>query len=204
MSRPLSVLLIAAWLAMPGPVWAQEEKLTPEQIAAIRRDEQAAQARVSAAYGHRQPSEMSAEERRQAIRDQQAAGLAVLEKHGVSDKAYARRTARLSREELAAVSREEKRLEAMERKGRAGAAQQEDEQALAPEDIPIQTGFGDGNPVELESSKDAASVVEQGLPPGAEGEDGAPVISNFEAGLEAAPLRPPAPSAKKKKSKRRK
>ena len=35
MSRPMSVLLIATWLAMPGRVWAQEEELTPEKIAAM-------------------------------------------------------------------------------------------------------------------------------------------------------------------------
>ena len=76
MSRRMSVLLVASWLAVPG--LAVAEDLPPEKIAAIRRDEQAAQARVSAAYGNRKPSELSNEERRQIIQDQQDAGLAVL------------------------------------------------------------------------------------------------------------------------------
>lgn len=197
MSHRMSVLLMAAWLAVPGLARAQEEELTPEKIAAIRRDEQAAQARVDAAYGHRKPSEMSTGERRQAIRDQQAAGLAVLEKHGVSDKAYARRVARLSLEEREAVAREERRLADREQAAREAAAQER--QARAPEDIPIQMGFGDGNPVELESSEEAASVVEQGLPPGAQDMDDLLGGGALEPGPEVLPATRAAPPAKKKK-----
>jgi hypothetical protein len=198
----MSVLLVASWLTVPGLALADEEELTPEKIAAIRRDEQAAQSKVDATSGNRKPSEMSTEERQQAIRDQQAAGMAVMEKHGVSDKDYARRMARLTPEERDAVAREEKRLEveaaqaAAEKKKKA-----EDEEARAPEDIPIQTGFGDGNPVELEASEDAASVVEGGLPPGA---DGASAAEAVEAATEAAPAAPAAPPAKKRKKGRKK
>jgi hypothetical protein len=205
----MSVLLVATWISVPGLAWAQDEELTPEKIAAIRRDERAAQAKVSAAYGNRMPSEMSTEERQQAIRDQQAAGLAVMEKHGVSDKDYARRVAQLSREELSAVEREEKRLEDEERKAQAAREaeekrkREEEERALAPEDIPIQTGFGDNNPVELESTEEAASVVEQGLPPGAEEADGAAAAGSVRAGAVKAPAAPAAPPAKKKKKKKR-
>jgi hypothetical protein len=209
MSRRMSVLLVATWLAVPGMAWAQDEELTPEKIAAIRRDEQAAQAKVDAAYGNRKPSEMSSEERQKAIQDQQSAGLAVMEKHGVSDKDYARRVARLSPEEREAVAREEKRLEEEEKKAQAAREaeekkkQEEQEQARAPEDIPIQTGFGDNNPVEMESSEEAASVVEQGLPPGAEEAEGASAAGATEAGMQEAPAAP-ADSPKKKKKKRRK
>lgn len=202
MSRRMPVLLFATWLAVPGLAWAQDEELTPEKIAAIRRDEQAAQAKVDAAYGNRKPSEMSTEERRKAIQDQQAAGLAVMERHGVSDKDYARRVARLSPEEREAVAREERRLEEEERK--AQAAREEEERALAPEDIPIQTGFGDNNPVELESTGEAASVVEQGLPPGAEEAGGASGAAAMEAGTQQAPAAQAAPPAKKKKQKQKK
>jgi hypothetical protein len=211
MSRRMPMLLVATWMAIPGLAWAQDEEqeLTPERIAAIRRDEQAAQAKVDAAYGNRKPSEMSSEERQQAIRDQQAAGLDVMAKHGVSDKDYARRVARLSPEEREAVAREEKRLEEEEKRAQAAREaeekkkKEEEERALAPEDIPIQTGFGDNNPVELESTQDAASVVEEGLPPGAEEADGASEAPAVEVGSQEVPAAPAAPPAKKKKKRRK-
>jgi hypothetical protein len=209
MSRRMSVLLFATWIAIPGLAWAQDEELTPEKIAAIRRDEQAAQAKVEAAYGNRKPSEMSTEERQQAIRDQQAAGLGVMARHGVSDKDYARRVARLTQEEREAVEREEKRLEEEEKKALAAREEEErkkkeeEERALAPEEIPIQTGFGDNNPVELESTEEAASVVEQGLPPGAEEADGVSQGAAEETVTKGAPAAPAAAPAKKKKKRRK-
>lgn len=211
MSRRMPMLLVATWMAIPGLAWAQDEEqeLTPEKIAAIHRDEQAAQAKVDAAYGNRKPSEMSPEERQQAIRDQQAAGLDVMAKHGISDKDYARRVARLSQAEREAVEREEQRLEEEEKKAQAAREaeekkkKEEEEQALTPEDIPIQTGFGDNNPVELESTEGSASVVEQGLPPGAEEADGAAAAGVVESGSEEAPATPatPPPARKKKRKK---
>lgn len=176
MSRRMSVLLLASWLAVPGLALAQEEdqELTPEKIAAIRRDEQAAKAKVDAEYGNRKSSEMNTEERRQQIQERQKAGLAVLEKHGVSDKEYSRRIARMSREENEAVARAEKNLEAKEKAAKEAAEQKKAEQ-VPPEEVPIQQGISDENPVELEASEDAASVVEQGLPPGEAGAEGAPV-----------------------------
>jgi hypothetical protein len=175
MSRRTSVLLLVSWLTAPGVALAQDEELTPEKIAAIRRDEKAAQDKVNEAYGNRKPSEMSTEERRQVIQDQQRAGLDVMAKHGVSDKEYSRHVARMGREEREAVDQAEKKLEAEERAAKAAAEQKKAEQEQRPpEDIPIQQGISDENPVELESSQDAASVVEQGLPPGETGLEEAP------------------------------
>jgi len=204
MSRRMPMLLVATWIAIPGLAWAQDEEqeLTPEKIAAIRRDEQAAQSKVDAAYGNRKPSEMSPEERQQAIRDQQAAGQDVMAKHGVSDKDYARRVAQLSRDEREAVAREEKRLEEEEEKKKEEEEKkkkEEEQQALAPEDIPIQTGFGDSNPVELESTEGAGSVVEQGLPPGADEADGASEAPVTEAAMQEVKVAPAASSGKKKR-----
>jgi hypothetical protein len=199
MSRRMSVLLVASWLAVPGLALAQE--LTPEKIAAIRRDEQAAQAKVDAAYGNRKPSEMSNEERRQAARDQQTAGMGVLEKHGVSDKEYARHTARMRPEEREAVAQAEKKLEAEEKAAQAAreaaAKKKTDEEAQAPEDIPIQQGINEDSPVELEAAEGAASVVEEGLPPGEMGLEEAPAEDSLEEATEAAPAAP-APKGRRK------
>ena len=65
MSRPLRILLLSTSLAVPGLALAEE--LTPEQIARIRRDEQAAIEQVNAAHGHKKSSELSSEERLQMI-----------------------------------------------------------------------------------------------------------------------------------------
>ncbi|ADO73317.1 hypothetical protein [Stigmatella aurantiaca] len=161
MSRPMPVLLLASWLAAPGLALAQDA-LTPEKIALIRRDEQAALDRVNERYGNRKPSEMTSEERRQSIQDQQQAMAAVLEKHEVSDKQYARHVARMSLAERDAVTAAAKQLEAEAQAARE-AAQNRPPQ---PEEIPIQNGISDQNPVELESVAGAPAVVEQGLPPG--------------------------------------
>ena len=200
MSRRTSVLLVASWLAVPGLALAQEQQaLTPQKIAEIRRDDQAAQARVNAAYGNRKPSEMSTEERSQATKDQQAAGLAVLEKHGVSDKDYSRQVARMSPEEREAVAKAEKKLEADEKAAQeAKKAEETKAEEVAPEDIPVQEGISEENPVEMESSKDAASVVEHGLPPGEQGTDEAPPGEGVAAPTEAAPAEAHTKKGKKK------
>ncbi|MFL5344343.1 MAG: hypothetical protein ACJ8AT_06100 [Hyalangium sp.] len=199
MSRRTSVLLVAAWVAMPGLALAEVE-LTPEKIAEIHRDEQAAKAKVNAAHGHKDPSEMTNEERAQAIQDEQAAALAVMEKHGVSDKEYSRHVAQMSLEEREAVSKAEKKLEAAAKeKAAKEAAQGKEEEPKAPEDIPIQQGISDEHPVEMESSGDSASVVEQGLPPGEQAGDEASAADSTEAPKDEAPAAP----AKKKSSKRK-
>ncbi|MDY7233204.1 hypothetical protein [Hyalangium rubrum] len=174
MSRRTSVLLLASWLTVPGLALAQEaeeQELTPEKIAAIRRDEQKAKDKVNEAYGNRKSSEMSTDERRQVIQEQQQAGQKVMEKHGVSDKEYSRHVARMGREETEAVARAEKALEAKEKAAREAEQKKKAEKEL-PEEVPIQQGISDENPVELEASEDAASVVEQGLPPGETGAEG--------------------------------
>jgi hypothetical protein len=199
MSRRTSVLLVASWLAVPGLALAEEE-LTPEKIAAIRRDEKAAQAKVDAASGNRKSSEMSNEERQKSIRDQQAAGLGVMEKHGVSDKEYSRRVARLTPEERDAVDRAEKKLEAEEKAKREAEQkkqQGEGAEAQAPEDIPIQQGISEENPVELEAAEGAGNVVEEGLPPGEQGLEEMPADEGM-VPVEEAPAAP-APKSKGRK-----
>jgi hypothetical protein len=205
MSRRTSVLLVATWLAVPGLALAEEE-LTPEKVAAIHRDEQAAKAKVDAAYGNRKPSEMTNEERAQAAKDQQAAGLSVMEKHGVSDKEYSRHVATMPPEEREAVARAEKKQEADEKAAKEAkeSEQKKDDEGSSGEDIPIQQGISDEHPVEMESSGDASSVVEQGLPPGEQASDEAPAMDGADAAQEAAPAAPAAPAAHSKKSSKRK
>lgn len=168
-SRP-TLLLLTSWLVLPGLAAAQEStELTPEKVAEIRQDDAQAQAKVSEEFGNRKPSEMSNEERAAAIEKQQAASAGVLEKHGVSAKEFARYEARMGPEGSARAKAEQKRLEE-----KAQAAKQAPPPAgeKAAEDVPVQVGFSDADPVELEATEGAEPVVDIGIP-GEEGAEGA-------------------------------
>ncbi|WP_241759234.1 hypothetical protein [Pyxidicoccus parkwayensis] len=198
-TRP-TLFLLASWLVLPGLAGAQESTdLTPEKVAEIRRDDAQAQAKVNEEFGNRKPSELSNEERTQAIDKQQAASAAVLEKHGVSAKEYARYEARMGPEGNARAKAEQQRLEAQAQAAKQPPAPTEEK---AAEDVPVQLGFSEQDPVELEATEDAEPIVELGVPGGGEeGGDAVPV----EVGAvqeEAKPAKKPAaraPAAKKKK-----
>ena len=81
---------------------------TPEQVAKIQHDVQKAQDEVDKKYQGRQ---LSAEERKQQIKDRGAAEGTVLEKAGVDRKEYARASAKLSKDDRAAVESEKVKLE---------------------------------------------------------------------------------------------
>jgi hypothetical protein len=162
MTRRPSALLLASWLALPGLALAQEEsELTPQKVAAIRRDEEAALARVDEAHEKKQPSEMDREERRQVIQEQQAASAAVLEKHGVTAKEYARYTARMGPDGNAAVEAELKRLDA---EAKAKEAKAKEAAAAPPQEVAIQQGINEKNPVQLDADPSAPPLIEKGLP----------------------------------------
>ena len=73
-------------------------------------------------------------------------------------------------EENKAVAEAEKVLEAREQEAaraaaKAAEAPKEEEKPLAPEEIPIQRGFSDKNPIEMEAVPGAPPIVEEGLRP---------------------------------------
>ncbi len=180
MRTSLRLLVVASCLALPGLARAQEDaELTPEKVAAIRRDEQQALSKVDAEYGNRKPSEMSQEERREAIQKQAAATASAMEKHGVSAKDYARYTARMTPEDNARAKAEEKRLEAQAAQAAAAAKKPAEE-----EEVPIQQGFSEEDPVELEAEEGAEPVVDVGVPREAETEAGAVPVEGMDAAEE--------------------
>ncbi|WP_426753122.1 hypothetical protein [Myxococcus sp. Y35] len=156
--RP-ALFLVASWLAVPGLAFAAESgELTPEKVAAIRRDEAQALAKVSEEYGNRRPSEMSTSERREAIDKEQAASAAVLEKHGVSAKEFARYEARMTPEDNARAKAEEKRL------ADAAQAAKQAPKPAAQEEVHIQQGFSNEDPVEVETAEGAEPAIDVGVP----------------------------------------
>lgn len=109
-----AVPVLAAALLSLG-VLAQDSGLTPARLAELQHAEALALQEVDAKFGGRPASELSADERREQIRAREATSTRVLRAQGVDPKAYARRTATLSREEQAQVAAARAELE------RAGA-----------------------------------------------------------------------------------
>ncbi|MCP3145158.1 hypothetical protein [Pyxidicoccus xibeiensis] len=201
MTTRLPLLLAASWLVLPGLARAaQDAELSPEKVAQIRRDESQALSKVNDEFGNRKPSEMSNEERGEAVDKQQAASAAVLEKHGVSAKDYARYEARMTPEDNARAKAEEQRLQ---EQAAQAAKPPEPPAALAPEDIPVQEGFSNENPVELETVEGAGPIVDVGLPGEAGAAPAAEVASaQKEQPAKRAPARASSQGIKRKKSKR--
>jgi hypothetical protein len=128
---------------------AMAEDLSVEQLAAVERDERAAISRVEAAHGNRPPQELTSEERAEIILQQQEASREVFERHGVDPKEYVMRSARLTPEERALVDAEKRRLDLAEAERLAKEAAQANSQATAPEDVEVQRGISESDPVEV-------------------------------------------------------
>ncbi|WP_342374701.1 hypothetical protein NVS55_25570 [Myxococcus stipitatus] len=163
MSRSISMLVAALWV-LPGVAGADDGgELTPEKVAHIRRDEATALQKVDDEFGNRKSSEMSNEERGQAIRKTSAATAAVLEKHGVTAKEYERFTARMGQEGNERAKAEGQRLDEQAKAAKAHHAAAA-AKAAEEKEVSIQQGFDDENPVELESLEGDTPVVEIGIP----------------------------------------
>lgn len=137
---------------------AQAQALSPEKVAKIRREQQAAMAKIDKAHGNKEPSELSNEERRQIAAERAAAEAAVLEKHGTSTREYTNYTLRMGTDERQVVEAEEKRLADAAAKKAAEAKKN----AAAKDEVQVQKGFDEANPVDLEEKAGAPPKVEYG------------------------------------------
>jgi hypothetical protein len=189
----MSLPLISLCLAL-----AVDEPLAPEKAAKIEREEQKAQAEVSAKYGNRKPTELSREERRALDKDLADASKAVLEKNGVDPKEWARDSLKKSRDDYA---RTKDLVKDLEEKEKAEAAKKKAE-ADAPKEVEVQRGVSEENPVTLDEKPNEAGVVpvEKGLPPEAQAEQNS--LSGQE-GASAPAEEAPAPKPAKGKGSRR-
>lgn len=151
MALPRTLAALALAFALPAGA-----ELSPEDLAAIQRDEQKATDAVAKQHGNKPSSEMTNEERAAAIDEEQAALQAVLDKHGVDAKEYARRTATLNLEERKQV---EQATRALEEKEKAEAAAKACEgEACPPADPEISRGLGEEDPVVVDEDPDAPMV----------------------------------------------
>jgi len=159
MPRPRSVLAALALFLGPS-AFAAEPELTPERLAAIQHDEEKALARIQKEHGDKQPAQMSSDERREVIREEQAAKREVLAKHEVDAKAYVVRSSKLSREEQAQVAQAR---QALEEKDEAEAREQAAKAPPPPEppanqEVIIRKGLGEEDPVDVLDSDDFDSA----------------------------------------------
>lgn len=136
--RSLLVLFcLASLTALAG-------ELTPDQAAAVRRDRQKAIDDVAKKYGNKKSSELSAEERRQMIRDQNEAVGKVLEKHNVDAKELARWEASASSADRSAAKDKSAALDKQEADAKKAA---EAKAAAKPDEngVIIERGNGEKN-----------------------------------------------------------
>ena len=90
---------------------AYADDLTPENMAKIQNEQAKANEAIDKKYGNKKPSELSADDRRQMMKDKSAAEREVLEKHGTDPKSFARASSKMSRDDRAATDSATKDLQ---------------------------------------------------------------------------------------------
>ena len=192
----MSLSLVTLCLALVA-----DEATTPEKSAVIEREQQKAEAAVSAKYGNKKPTELSREERKQLDQDQANASKAVLEKNGIDPKQWARESLKRDRAEY---SKTKELVKDLDEKEKAADARKKAE-ANAPKEVQVQRGVSDDNPVTLDEkpNEDGVVPVEKGLPPEAQQEQDAASGQDSAGGSSATPAAEEAPKAKPGKGGRR-
>ncbi len=192
----MSLSLVTLCLALVA-----DEATTPDKAAVIERQEQKAQAEVSAKYGNKKPTELSREDRKAMDQDLANASKAVLEKNGVDPKQWARDSLKRDRSEYAKTKELVKDLEAKDK----AAEEKRKADANAPKEVEVQRGVSEENPVTLDEKPNEEGVVpvEKGLPPEAQQEQDAAAGQDSAGGSSAGPAAEEAPKAKPGKGARR-
>jgi hypothetical protein len=152
--------LTALFFAVSATAWADD--LNPDTVGAVDHEQKQAQEKLDAKYGNRKPGDMSNEERREYMKEQDSSRQEVLSKHGVDDKEYSRYQAHMNKDDLAGAKAADARMTAKEKAAAEKAAA--DKAAAANKEIPIQKGFSESNPVDPEGKEGAEPTIERGTP----------------------------------------
>lgn len=135
MLRALALLaLLCSTAALAGDV-------SPETAAKVMRERARALEEVNKKHGNKKPSELSGDERRQVIKDQDEATAKVLEKHGVDAKDLARFEARASQEDRAAAAAQAAALDAREADDKKAAEGKQGKSVETSNGIVIERGI---------------------------------------------------------------
>lgn len=155
----LKILALTATLLAPASALALDEQKAGE-LEALMEERRAA---IAKEYGDKKPSEMSSSERRAYYQKIEAANREVLQQNGISDKEYARATARMGRGSMQRIEQAKKEFA----EKRAAEKKAKEEQAKKGSgEIQIQRGFDNKNPVTLDEPETDGPVIERGNPEG--------------------------------------
>lgn len=138
------------------------EPIPADKAAKVERDYAKAQAKIDEKFGNRKLSEMSQEERRELTRERANAEAEVLDRHGIDAKQWARESIRRDRGEYADMQERVKELEAKEKAAKEAEAAAK-KAAAEGQEIPVQRGINEQNPVVLEEQEGALPIVEKGF-----------------------------------------
>ena len=160
--RPSLLTACALFVALP----VHAEDLPPERVAELRHKQKKAEQEVEAKHGNKKPKDMSKSEFEAVQGEKMKARQALLDKEGVNAKDYDRSQMKQNKAERSATEAKIKDLEKKDAEETAAKAKAEAEKKAAaeqPAQIPIQRGFNEQHPVELEN-KGGEPVVEKGIP----------------------------------------
>ena len=161
--RPLPLAVCALLLAAP----ALADSLSPEQVAELKHKQKKAEKEVEAKHGNKKPQDMSREEFQAVETEKLKARQGVLDKEGVQAKDFDRSSLKQNKADRAVTDEKVKALEKKDADDAAAKAKAEAEKKAAPTpaEIPIQRGFNEQHPVELENKGGPTEpTVEKGIP----------------------------------------
>ncbi len=147
----LKILALSATLLAPASAFALDAQKAGE-LEALMEERRSAIARE---YGGKKPTEMSSSERREYYEKVEKANREVLEKNGVSDKEYARQTARMGRGSQKEIQEAKKQFQ----EKRAAEEKAKADKAKGSGEVQIQRGFDDKNPVNLQGDDSSAGPI---------------------------------------------
>ncbi len=147
----LKILALSATLLAPASAFALDAQKAGE-LEALMEERRSA---ISKEYGGKKPNEMSSSERREYYEKVEKANREVLEKNGVSDKEYARQTARMGRGSQKEIQEAKKQFQ----EKRAAEEKAKADKAKGSGEVQIQRGFDDKNPVNLQGDDSSAGPI---------------------------------------------
>jgi hypothetical protein len=161
-----SSLTLVCALCLSAPALAEE--VPPEKVAEVRHKQNQAEKKIEAKYGNKKPQEMSRDEFSAMQTEKSKARAEVLDKAGVNPKDFDRSAIKQNKADRAET---EARIKELEKKDAAEAEAKAKAEAAKKEggdgaNIPIQRGFNEDHPVELENKGGPGGdvQVERGVP----------------------------------------
>lgn len=151
--------LLAAALLIAGVSFAADE-LTPQNMAKIQSEQKKASEAIDKKYGNKKPSELTPDERRAMQKEKGESERAVLDKHGVDPKSFAKAGAKMGREDRAANEAATQDLERQDAQAKTAPAA--DSKKGGKKEIVIEKDGKSSEPVNEAAEMDKAAGLGRG------------------------------------------